>query len=321
MRIRMAIPLLASLFMLVLVSACSQPGSGTTTGSGSSLTPLQVLQKSETAMQQLKSAHIDLKSSTSAQVSGMPTATATGTTGTTGTPTVGTGASNVTLNITGSGDEQLPDAEQLNLSLGQGVKLSEIVQGNNVYIQNTQGKWYVLNKSDLQGMAGSTFPGLNVNINQNDLIALLQHSKITDYGDQTLNGQSLRHISASLDKTGVQQLLQSNPQLGGSMSSQQLQALLNNTKSLQSSIDVWIDESQFYVHQTEIKLNLVANPGATSTTGTPTTGASTANISVNTDSVIDLSKFNESITITPPANATPTNDPTTIFSGAGMGGQ
>ncbi|HCI78373.1 MAG TPA: hypothetical protein DHW02_01635, partial [Ktedonobacter sp.] len=69
--------------------------------------------------------------------------------------------------------------------------------------------------------------------------------------------------------------------------------------------------------QTEIKLNLVANPSATSTTGTPTTGTSTANISVNTDSVVDLSKFNESVTITPPANATPTNDPTTIFSGTG----
>lgn len=307
MRIKMALPLLASLFVLVLVSACSQSGNVTTTGGGSSLTPLQVLQKSETAMKQLKSAHINLKSSTSAQVSGLPTAT---TTGATGTPT--TGASNVTLNITGSGDEQLPNAEQLTLSLSQGMKLSEIVQGNNVYIQNTQGKWYVLNKSALQGAAGSTFPGINVNINQNDLIALLQHSRITDYGDQNLNGQSLRHISASLDKTGVQQLLQSNPQIGGSMSSQQIEALLNNTKSVQSSIDVWIDETQFYVHQTEIKLNLVTGSSANST---PTAGASSASVNVNTDSVIDLSKFNESITITPPANATPTNDPTTIFGG------
>lgn len=94
------------------------------------------------------------------------------------------------------------------------------------------------------------------------------------------------------------------------MSSQQIAALLNNTKSLQSSIDIWIDESQFYVHQTEIKLNLVTGSGANST---PTAGASSASVTVNTDSTIDLSKFNESITITPPANATPINDPTTIF--------
>ena len=304
MRIKMALPLVASLFVLVLVSACSQTGN-TTTGS-SSLTPLQVLQKSETAMKQLKSAHIDLKSSTSAQVAGLPT-------GTTGTPTTGSSGNNVSFNITGSGDEQLPGAEQLTLTLSQGTKLSEIVQGNNVYIQNTQGKWYVLNKSSLQGTAGSTFPGINgVNIDQSSLIALLQHSKITDYGDQNLNGQSLRHISAALDKTGVQQLLQSNPQIGGNISSQQIDALLNNTKSLQSSIDVWIDESQFYVHQTEVKLNLVTGSGANST---PTAGASAASVTLNTDSVIDLSKFNESITITPPANATPTSDPTTIFSG------
>ena len=306
MRIKMALPLLASLFVLMLVSACSQLGN--TTGSGSSLTPLQVLQKSETAMKQLKSAHIDLKSSTSARVTGLPTATA----GATGTPTTGAG-NNVTLNITGSGDEQLPNSEQLTLTLSQGTKLSEIVQGNNVYVQNTQGKWYVLDKSTLQGTAGSTFPGINgVNIDQNSLIMLLQHSKITDYGDQNLNGQSLRHISAALDKTGVQQLLQSNPQIGGNISSQQIEALLNNTKSLQSSIDVWIDESQFYVHQTEVKLNLVTGSGANST---PTAGASAASVTLNTDSVIDLSKFNESITITPPSNATPTSDPTTIFSG------
>jgi len=313
MRIKMALPLLASIFVLVLVSACSQTGNVTTTGGGSKYTPLQVLQKSETAMKQLKSAHIDLKSATSALVAGLSIGTPT--TGTTGTPTTAAGGNNVTLNITGSGDEQLPNAEQLTLSLSQGVKFSEIVQGNNVYIQNTQGKWYVLNKSALQGTAGSTFP--SVNIDQNSLLALLQHSKITDFGDQNLNGQSLRHISASLDKTGVQQLLQSNPQIGGSMSSQQIEALLNNTKSLQSSIDVWIDESQFYVHQTEIKLNLVTGSAANSTP--TTTGASSVSVTVKTDTTIDLSKFNESFTITPPSNATSTSNPATIFGGAVSG--
>lgn len=306
MRIKMALSVLASLCVLVLASACSQGGTTPTTGSTSKLTPLQVLQKSETAMQQLKSAHIDLKSTTNAQLAGLSSGTP--------TPTTGTGTSNLTLNVTGSGDEQLPNAEQMTLTLSQGVKLSEIVQGNNVYIQNTQGKWYVLNKSDLQGSLANIFSG--VNINQNDLLALLQHSKITDYGDQTLNGQSLRHISASLDKAGVQQLLQDNPQLSGSLSQQQINTLLNNTKTLQSSIDVWIDESQFYVHRTEVKLNLVTSAGLS---GTPTASASQGSIAVNSDSIIDLSKFNESITITPPSNATPTNDPSVIFNGAFTG--
>src|SRR5438105_12732271 len=79
---------------VLLISACSQPITGPTTGTGSSLTPLQVLQKSANAMQQLKSAHVEIQSTNSAQSSnttttvGTPTATAvTGTPTSTSTPT------------------------------------------------------------------------------------------------------------------------------------------------------------------------------------------------------------------------------------------
>ena len=52
------LPLVASVMMLLLISACSPLGGGS---GGSNLTVLQLLQNSSKAMSQLKSAHIDLK--------------------------------------------------------------------------------------------------------------------------------------------------------------------------------------------------------------------------------------------------------------------
>ena len=67
--------------LLLLISACSQPITGPMSGTGSSLTPLQVLQKSANAMQQLKSAHVEMQSADSLQAAnataavGAPTTT------------------------------------------------------------------------------------------------------------------------------------------------------------------------------------------------------------------------------------------------------
>ncbi|HZU01901.1 MAG TPA: hypothetical protein VFA10_19675, partial [Ktedonobacteraceae bacterium] len=78
-------------FMLIstvmLISACSQPITGPTTGTTSSLTPLQVLQNSANAMQQLKSAHVEIQSTSNVQSSNNPTTVATPTaTATSSTP-------------------------------------------------------------------------------------------------------------------------------------------------------------------------------------------------------------------------------------------
>lgn len=276
------------------IAACSQTVVGPTPGS-SSLTPLQVLQKSADAMKQLKSSHIDLQSNTSLQT----TDTATPSTGP-GTPT----PSNITINITGTGDEALPDQEQLTLNVGQAAKVAEIVQNDKIYVQNPQGQWFVLNKSDFQGSVSNPFSG--VTLDQNALLGLVQHTKITDHGTETLNGQSLRHITADLDQVALRQLLTDNPQLQGALGQQNLDAVMNNLKSFQSSIDVWIDETQFYVHRTELKLNLVANTSLSE-------GAAPSTATTNLDTIIDLSKFNQPVTITPPTNATPTTNPGAIF--------
>lgn len=304
MRKSYAIPFLALLLTALFASACSS--TVTTPSSGSSLTPLQVLQKSADAMKQLKSSHVEIQNTSTVQTAGATSVTPT----TTGTPA----ANNITVKLTGSGDEALPDSEQIKLTINQGTTLSEILQGQKVYVQNAQGKWYVLDKSSLQGAVGNTFSGFN--IDQNTLIGLIQHAKITDHGAQQLNGQSLRHITADLDKAALAQLLKDNPQLSGGISQQNIDAVLSKTKSFKSSVDVWIDETQFYVHRTEFKLSLDLDTSSIS--GTPTVaGTVPTSVTSNQDSIIDLSKFNVPVTITPPTNAIPTNDPTVILGGAG----
>jgi hypothetical protein len=306
MKKRYLILALTLISTVMFISACSQPITGPTTGTTSSLTPLQVLQKSANAMQQLKSAHVEIQSTNNVQSSNADTTVATPTaTAASSTPIPTTSS----LTIKGSGDEALPDQEQLNLTINQNTHLAEIVQGNKVYVQNAQGQWYVLDKSAFQGIVANPFAG--VNFDQNSLLALIQHTQITDHGTQSLNGQNLRHITATLDKEGVRQLLNDNPQLAGSLGGQNIDAILNNTKSFLSSVDVWIDESQFYVHRTELKLNLVADTRGLN--GTPTATPPPSSITTNLDTVVDLSKFNVPVVITPPTNAISTNNPGAIF--------
>ncbi|HVB22833.1 MAG TPA: hypothetical protein VNG51_12890 [Ktedonobacteraceae bacterium] len=282
--------------LALLISACSSTGSS---GSSSNLTVLQVLQNSAKAMQQLKSSHIDFSLTGSVQSSG------------TATPTSSTSPSSVNFSVKGSGDEALPNQESLHITTAQGTNLAEIVLGNKVYIQNTKGQWYVLDKSSLQGITGNPFSGIDVS-NMNDILALAQHAQITDHGDQNLNGQSLRHITIALDKQGLQQLLTQNGQLASVIGQQAVNAIINGTQGFNSTLDIWIDETHFYVHRTELKLNVNANLSvATATTG----GNVPANVSTTIDSIVDLSKFNEPVTITAPANAIPTTNPVSIFTG------
>jgi hypothetical protein len=284
MSIQKRVPLLAvaMISLVLLISACSQPAN-LGNSSASSLTLTQVLQKSADAMKQLKSSHVDLQSSTNLQTTG-------------GTAM----AQNVNTLVKGSGDQQLPAQEQLNLTLNNTTNVAEILQGEKVYIKNNQGKWYVLDKNALQSTVGNPFSGFT--IDQTTLLGLLQNIKLTDNGTQSLNGVSLRHITAELDKTALQQLLSSNPQLKSMLGQQNIDTVLNNTKTFVSTVDVWIDETNFYVHQSELKVNLDADTSSVGN-GTPTS------VKTTLDLIIGLSKFNEPVTITPPTNATPTNNP------------
>ena len=301
----LSLMLTALVSILLLVSACGSTNTATNT---SSRTPLQVLQNTQTAMKQLKSVHLDLKFNVAIQVSGTPTATD----GTSAAP------QNLSLNFTGSGDEVPPNQASIHLSIAQsasdqGLNLSEILVGNKAYIQNSHGQWYVLDKSELPG-SNNPFSGTDIS-NVYNLLDAAQKAKVTDHGTESLNGQNLRHLSFSFDQQSLSQLLSSNGQLGSILDQQNIAQVLNNVKLSQATLDVWIDESTSYVHRVELKMNLGLNLSSLDNAATPTaSGTVLPNITTEVDSIIDLSKFNAPVTITAPANAIPTDDPSAIFS-------
>jgi hypothetical protein len=297
--------------LVLLLTACSGSIGATGNTSQSNLSVLQVLQNSATAMSKLKSAHVDLKASGSGQA-------VNSTTSTTATPTT----QQVTFNVTGNGDEALPNSEDLRVNVTQSVtnattSYAQIVQGNNVYVQNAQGKWYVLKKSELSGYVGNPFSGFGAP-NMTQLLGLLVHTKITDHGDETLNGMTVRHITIALDKYALQQILSSDSQLVSMLGQQNINAALNNTKSFNATIDLWIDETQFYLRQTELKLNLNVNAASLGQSITPVansgyTSLIPANVITSLDSTVDLSKFNQPVTIIPPTNATPASNLSSVI--------
>ena len=309
--------LLALATTLLLFSACSPigPGTGGTSG-GSKLTVAQVLQNSSKAMSQLKSVHIDLKANGTGQA--LNTTSTTSPPSTTATPITG----NITFSVTGTGDEALPQQEAMQFDATQtgatnvptSSHIEQIVQGDKIYIKNTKGQWYVLNKSDLKGYVDNPFSGIQ-SPDLTELIGLLEHTKITDNGIQSLNGESLRHITIALDKAALKQFLANNQQLVDVLGQQNINAAIDNTKKFNSTVDLWIDEATFYVHRTELKLNLDVNAASLSQSITPTvtTVVIPSNVTTTLDSVVDLSKFNEPVTVTPPLNAIATDDPTKVF--------
>jgi len=269
------------LFVLALammsVSACGQ-GNRTS----SSLSPIQVLQNNTKAMKNLKTSHVDLNATS--QISGANA---------TGFETPG----NIDVALNGSGDQSLPDnQEKMDLTLtfdGFPAPVSEVATGNKVYIQTPDGQWYSFDNTTFQqagcGLA-SFFTAPTIDLTS--LLVLIEHINITDHGDENLHGQSLRHMTINMDKVALKQLVLDNPKLKCEVGSQDL----NTVKNFSSTVDVYIDEKQFYLHRSELQVNLGADDNGQTT-------------SSSSDLTIDLSNFNQPVTITAPANATPLTDP------------
>ena len=254
-------------------------------------------------MKNLKSAHVETKTNGMLQTISAPAP-----------PT----ASQVTFSVTGSGNEALPTQESLQISVTQGTNgqpsnLAEIVQGDKVYIQNAKGQWYVLDKSAFEQYTGNPFSDIN-GLDPSNLLGLLQNTQITDHGDESLHGQSLRHITIAFDKEAFRNIVTNDPQLGNLFGQQNINTLLNSTKTFNTTLDLWIDESTFYVHRTELKFNLNEDVSSLSQSLTPVvTFPLPAGVITSFDSTLDLSNFNAPVTITPPTGAIPTANPLTIF--------
>jgi hypothetical protein len=298
MRKQQFLPTLVALVALVLViSACG----------GSSQTAGQVILNSGTAMKQIKTAHLDMKMTENVSVTG-PSSSSSGT------------STSTTLTANGHGDTELPDQTSISLSLGgiDSYTLAVITQGQQVYIQNQHGQWYVIDKSKLTGTTGSTLTSTTIPDFNKLLDLATKNAQVADHGDKTLNGASLRHVTVSLDKNGFEQLVQGSGQLQGltSQNQQALNDLFNSAQNLSATLDFWINESTNYLHRFEMQYNIALD---LSKIATPTSqGKSTGptHVSIKLDMTVDLSKFNDSsIKITPPANATPTDHPSVVFSG------
>ncbi|GCE31087.1 hypothetical protein KDA_65710 [Dictyobacter alpinus] len=265
----------------------------------SSYTLQQVVQKSSDAMKNLKSAHIELASESNNQLS--------------------SGKSVST--IKGSGDQMQPDQQQLSLTLNsfeQTIPITEIIKGDKVYIQNPEKKWFVTSTKTYTSMGANPFAG--VTFDPQDLLLALSHITIQDHDLEAVNGQNMRHITATLDKEALKQILTGSSQLQQIQGQQYILALLNSANNFQSSIDIWIDETNFYIHRGQLKIHLQTGTNTSTPTNTDTTppipGTNATITAMDLNTTLDWSKFNEPVTITTPADATPVDNPETIFNTA-----
>ncbi len=299
--LKMRYLLLSLGIVLLFVSAC-----GSITGTpGSSQTAIQVLQKSAVAMKGLKTVHFDMNLG---ETLNMGTSTSSSTT-----------PNHFNITVKANGDEVVPNQVSLqtttatNVGSSSNLKFAETVTGGKVYIQNSKGQWFVLSESQFKSAGTNPFAGTDIS-GYNNLLTLAQKATFVDHGDQTLNGVSLRHITVTLGKNTLSDLLNATGALN-KLSTQQQQAmnkLLSNIKLQNASLDLWIDENTDYVHQMAIKFTMNIN---TASLVTPTTSSSStpSNISTAIDITINYSKFNAPITIKAPANAIPTNNILSAF--------
>jgi hypothetical protein len=273
--------------ILLLASACGV----NVANSAQSAPPLQVLQKSYSAMKQLKTAHFTMQIAEQLNM--------------------GSGSS-TNLTISANGAEILPDKADVHLT-EPGMSLSAITLGREMYMQNSKGQWYVL-QNQAESSAGNPFSGTSIS-SYASLLELASKAHFVDHGMQELDGQSLRHITVTLDKNALQQII--NTTLGSSLggaSASSMSQLLNMLNMKNTTLDLWIDPATYYVHQMELKYTMSIN---TSSFITPTPSTSTSyNISVGSDTTIEMSDFNAPVTITAPSNAIPTNNLSSVF-GAG----
>ncbi len=286
--------LLALGVLLLFMTACNIPGIG-----GASQSTLALLQSSDSAMKQLKTAHVVMNSNSTSTIN------------------IGTSSSSKptqsTVKMKMTGDIALPNQSSMQLTLNTGtanqninITIAMIMTGQQLYIQNSQGKWYQLNNSVLKGSSSNPFAGSNV-MNYNQLLPLAQKAKFTDRGTETLNGTSLRHISVVFGKDALADLLKATGQNLPSNQQADINQLMSKINVSKLTLDLWIDETTSYVHRLELNMDLTINTGATA-------GSTASGITSDSDIVIDYSKFNEPVNITAPAGATPTDSILSVFS-------
>lgn len=254
--------------LLFLLAACSAPGIGTTPG--------QTLQNSATAMSKLSSVHFDLQTNIAVQSSNS--------------------TNGVTYTVTGQGDAASPDQVAVNLN-SNGPLLSVISSGQKVYAQVKGGTWYSVDKDKIKD-AEQNFFSQSLATRLGQIMSAVQDAQLTDHGQETINGQSLDHITATLDAQTLKTL---SSELNG-LAPQSAQSGLNQiTKAV---LDVWIDTATSYVHVAKFDVVTQVDASALNHFTGQQTGA-TGVLPIEVKTQVTFSKFNQPVTIQPPASSVP----------------
>ncbi|HEU5377818.1 MAG TPA: LppX_LprAFG lipoprotein, partial [Ktedonobacteraceae bacterium] len=267
------ISLVGMLALLFVLAACSVPGLA-----GASPSPAQTLQNSAQAMSKLSATHIDLQAGLSLQSS--------------------TSNGGMTFNLAGQGDATKAGDASVQLSLGQSPLLGVISKGQTVYVQLRKGTWYSVSKSQITDSTQNFFSqSLVTRLEQ--IMAIVQNAKLTDHGQESLNGTQLDHITAVLDQQTLQQL---NTQLSAMMPAK---AQNGQSQITQASLDLWIDQSTSYVHQVILNLTAQVDAQAVQHLTGQSTGSTSGTLPATLKAQLNFSKFNQPINIQAPANSTP----------------
>jgi hypothetical protein len=264
---RALIGLLALLFVL---AACSFPALG-----GAS-TPAQTLQNSAAAMAKLTAVHVDLQTTLAAQASDA--------------------RGHIMVKLTGQGDGAQPDEASIRLFMGQKPLLALISKGSRVYVQGKNQVWYWAEKNALRDAAQNFF-SQSMATRLGQIMTVVESAGLTDHGQESLNGVSLDHITATLDQQTLQTL---NTQLSGLLP-QGVQS--GQSRITAASLDLWIDQSSGFVHRAI--LNVTTQIDTTTLQPYLRQSSSLGVVPVTVQAEVNFSKFNQPVTIQAPANAIP----------------
>jgi hypothetical protein len=266
--------------LLFLLSAC-----GTSALANNTASPQQTLQNSAKAMSQLKSVHFDLQATLNLQSAS----------------TTNGGASGISFNVTGHGDAATSDQVDMDLLLGQNPLLSVVSTAGKVYVQSQGGTWYVVNQSKVTAGVQKFFSQEGLSKQLGQITSELKNAELIDHGPEVLNGETLDHITATLDAQTLQTL---SSQLNGLLPAKQQssQNVFN-----QATLDLWIDQSTWYVHQAELNLavhvDLSKLPALNFNGQNMSLPAEVLPVSLKAQ--FNFSKFNQPVTIQAPSDASP----------------
>lgn len=191
-----------------------------------------------------------------------------------------------------------PDQASINLSMGDQSIVNVISKGQTIYVQKGDGKWFSIDKSKLKSGAQSFF-SQSLAKRLAALTAELQNAKLTDHGQESVNGESLDHITAVLDQQTLQAL---SSQLNGLLPADQ-QSVQNQITG--ATLDLWIDQNTSYIHQAKLDLAARADVSNMPLLGNDHNASTPMVISIDLKAQINFSKFNQPVNIQAPANAIP----------------